>query len=201
MKKWLVIIISICGILLLVTVGLIYHHEANVYNELDSYIRWINKEITPDIIVYGEQYELREGIAFRRIDNIDENSILSIKQEYHGLIIFDFDGNVQLSDEELLTIKRLCDEGKLDLYYYGTDKLDDLLRLGFMKQIDEEDCGVMYIGTDLRDPLEEGREGYIIHGLYNGGTGKKREDSIRLQITLLEQMYINACNATGISGT
>lgn len=79
--------------------------------------------------------------------------------EYHAIVIFDFDGKMDISDEELIIIKKYCEEKYYDLIYYGTAHLEQFKKCGFYTVMDPKDYGFTYNGSYWKN--RQGKEEYI----------------------------------------
>ena len=102
----------------------------------------------------------------------------------------DIKGEMTISDEELLLIKKMCEEKCLDMFYLGTAHLDDFLRLEFTYQISDDEmsfqyCGSKYYGT--KAPETPYCNWYARHGLFRSSDGDIN-DEILLQYYLFFEL-------------
>lgn len=132
MKKLVGIIAILLGIVALVQViNKTTSNDDNVSNSPKS----IFETYKTEVIVYGDEILLDEGCVVRQIDNIsNENIIPTSDFQYTFLILNDIDGELDLSDESILTIKENIDNNGLRMFYFGKDYLDKFVELGVFHQ-------------------------------------------------------------------
>ena len=143
----------------------------------DKAIRGLNEEFNADIMVYGDDVEFREEFTYRRIESIDENTLASDSSHaYKAVYILDESSKNTVIDEEWLLLKSYVEEKGYDMYYIGTQYLDDLQRLGFTAgYYDDEEMSLEYIGSNkVGEDVQQNSVGnlYAEHGLY----GKSDKD-------------------------
>lgn len=101
--------------------------------EMDTYdleIQVVMTSYPTDIVVYGQDIEFRNSLQYRLNPEINDDGLATIK-EYQAIILNDQDGNLEITDEELLLIKSYTIDGSSDFFYIGTKELDRLSLLGF----------------------------------------------------------------------
>lgn len=88
-------------------------------------------------------------INCKKISEFNEETIGDKDEEYvyHAIVIYDFDGEMNISDEELLLIKDYCENKYYDLLYYGTEHLEQFYKNGYFTQLDESNAGFAYNGS------------------------------------------------------
>lgn len=171
MKKCLVIIfVVVCAAL----IGLFTAYKLGVFytaNEQQKrYMQDINSA-NSIIWYYGELDPGKEiTINYKKIQDFTEETIGDADNcySYHGIIIWDFDGKMDISDEELLLIKKYCEEKYYDLMYYGTDHIDQFIKCGFLSSLPSGDWGFTYNGSywSNRKGMELYSEPYLLTGLW-----------------------------------
>ena len=83
---------------------------------------------------YGSPEQGREvTINCKKVEEFTEETIgdKENQYEYHAIVILDFDGKMDISDEELLLIKDYCENRHYDLLYYGTAHMEQFRKNGF----------------------------------------------------------------------
>lgn len=150
MKKrilvFLLIIIVIVGVLIAYLNGLFYKPSAQqerFMTEIDAAntIVWYYGNPKPDKEITINCKEISE---FTKETIGDEDK----EYTYHMIVIFDFDGTMEISNEELMLIKKYCEQEFYDLLYYGTAHLEQFKECGFFEKIDEnDDYGFTYNGS------------------------------------------------------
>lgn len=122
------------------------------------------------VMYYGNVDPGREiTINYRKVTDFTEETIGDPDNQYtyHAIVIFDFDGTMDISDEELLLIKGYCENNHYDMLYYGTAHLDQFSKCGFFKEIDsDENRGFTYNGAYwlTRKGQEEWPDSYLLTG-------------------------------------
>lgn len=179
MKKKTYIILTAGVLLVLLGVGIFWYVSSQSDDDggLMQYTRMLVEGYNPKIYLYGEPLpELPEELGCMTIDRIDES--IFQKDGEHGIyaiILNDLEGTIELSDEELLLIKRHVEEDGFDMYYLGRGYLDDFIRLGFTVGVEDDECGLEYIGsTHIGQEVQQNGVGnlYAEHGIL-------REEDVR----------------------
>lgn len=151
MKK-LPIIVSI-SIVLLVTLVLVFiYFYGFFYQPSGQQLRFMAEIDAANSIIwyYGKPDPGKEvSINYKKISNFTEETIGDPNRQYvyHAIIIFDFDGKMNVSNEELLLIKKYCENEYYDCLYYGTAHLEQFRECGFFTQLDSSECGFTYNGS------------------------------------------------------
>ena len=137
---------------------------------LMQYTRRLVEGYNPKIYLYGEPLpELPEELGCTTLDRIDES--IFQKDGEHGvyaIILNDLEGTMELSDEELLLIKKHVEQDGFDMYYLGRNYLDDFIRLGFTVGVEYDEYGLEYIGsTHIGQDVQQNGAGnlYAEHGI------------------------------------
>ena len=191
------IVISIIVILIVLFCG-----KKDDKDAYDIAISGLKIEFNSDIMVYGEELEFREGFEYRRIDAITEEKLSTDEEHgYRAIILYDRNGTISITDEELLLIKEYVEEKAYDMIYIGVNYLDDFERLGFTVRMWDDAYSFEYIGS-----IHEGKEVqqneygnlYAQHGLWTGEDEKTYGDTDDLQYWIVTIMYDYARKAAGV---
>ena len=193
MQKKIKLIISVIAVILLVATAIIFKvfiFDNNESEKKDSYslqIDRINEQVNVDVMVYGEEPGFREGFEWRRIDTISKKSLKNdILHGYRWLIIFDHDGAVEMTDDELLLIKDKVEDDSLNVLYIGEKYLNSFERLGFTDGFDNGERSFAYIGT--RNPADIPQQTkYAVHGMWTE-TDEKLQ---KYNNELLQEVIVN----------
>lgn len=159
------------------------------------------RKYNPDIMVYGEDFDFTEYMIVRRINQISYDEFSKEQKPYQALVLMDRFGQLEITDEEFLFIKKYCQDNKLDMYYFGTDKLDDFVRLGFSAEIKENELSFEYLGTQNFFGLSESKDevlrdrSFACHGLFTEEDGDLQNDDKMVLICLLLSLSFNAESA------
>lgn len=109
---------------------------------------------------------------------------------------------MQITDEELLLIKAFVEDRGYDMLYIGTVKLDDFVRLGLTARCPEDDCCLMYIGSNkvgMEVQQDETGNLYAEHGMWKEDDMQYiTEDTERLEARLVWFICMYACDAFGV---
>ena len=138
------------------------------------------RENQADIMIYGNIRDTRQvRVDYRRIDSITETTLGNpALQVYHLIVIVDLDGSMKLSNEELLLIKKYCEEYFYDLYYFGNAHLDQFRDCGFFAEYSASDMeSFMYQGYYYRNEPSETEEEVIYYNKYLLLTAWSSEDT------------------------
>lgn len=107
----------------------------------------IDIEHNGEVLVYGCPDICTDNVPLVSIDRISETSLNGdAERSYHAVIIWNPDGLLTLSDEEILLLKRYVDDKQYDLIYYGISQFDTLVRLGLNDQFEPGETGLFYEG-------------------------------------------------------
>ena len=174
--------------------------ENDVYNIAEEAL---NIEFDADIIVYGENPEFRDTVKYRTINEITEEE-LNYEEEhgYRAIVLFDYKGTINITDEEMLLIKTYVEEKGYDMFYIGKNYLDDFERLGFTVGCPEGAYSLEYLGSfNLGKQIQQNEVGnlYAEHGLWSDddeNSPAKADEEIQFRILVL--MYEYARKAAGI---
>ncbi len=202
MKKKVVIGLGIAIVLVLVGVINFWPKE----NEDDGYniaAEALHVEFEADIIVYGENPEFRDTVKYRTINEITEEA-LNYEEEhgYRAIVLFDYKGTMNITDEELLLIKTYVEEKGYDMFYIGQNYLDDFKRLGFTVGCPEGAYSLEYLGSfNIGKQIQQNEFGnlYAEHGLWteeDENSPTRGDEEIQFRIIIL--MYDYARKAAGI---
>ncbi len=184
LKNKLKIIIVIAVAFLLVSILLIVmnFYNANKDKEeldgYDQYINILNREFNADIMYYGDDPGFRKHLNVRKIETISHKTLFEKQNSgYRALVLWDKDGTLRITDEELKLIKTEVEENGLDMFYVGKSYLDDFCRLGFSVNIGEDEKSLEYIGSINKGrKIQQNEIGnlYAAHGLW------RDEDEVHL---------------------
>lgn len=169
MKRKIIIIVT--GILLLAG-GIWYAYSQDwfyrVSKQQTRYMSIINAA-NSIIWYYGSPEPGREvTINCKKVEEFTEETIgdKENQYEYHAIVILDFDGKMDISDEELLLIKDYCENRHYDLLYYGTAHMEQFRKNGFFSKMDSSEHGFTYNGSYWK--LRKGEEEYLNPYLLTG---------------------------------
>jgi len=107
--------------------------KGDFVDEGDSYnqdIVLVNTNFPTDIVIFGEDIYFRPAVKYRRIDKITRESLAYDADKFHRLVlvISDLGSTVQLEEEDYKIIKELLDADMIDYYYFGTSKVEDIIK-------------------------------------------------------------------------
>ncbi len=169
MKKTIAIITVI---VLLLVGGLLYAYSHDwLYRASEQDVRYMAEIDAANSIVwyYGNLDPGKEiTINYKKVKEFTEETIGDTENQYayHAIVILDFDGKMDVSDEELLLIKDYCENRKYDLLYYGTEHMSQFQKNGFFTQMDSEEHGFTYNGSYWKN--RSGQEQYLNPYLLTG---------------------------------
>lgn len=168
-KKILIIVIvflviSIIGIVIAYCQGFFYMAS----EQQKMYMNEINMA-NSIIWYYGELDPGREVILnYKKVSEFNDKTIGDPNNQYayHAIIIFDFDGKMDITNDELLLIKDYCENKHYDLLYYGTSHIHQFKECGFFETLDENECGFTYNGSywTIRTDRDEYFNPYLLTG-------------------------------------
>lgn len=168
----------------------------------DQYAAQLKNGFEADIMLYGEPFTFRETVDYRRIEAIDEQQLTARQSDYHAIVLMDLYGEMQITDEELLLIKAFVEEKGYDMLYIGKAKLDDFVRLGLTARCPEDDCCLMYIGSNkvgMKVQQDEVGNLYAEHGMWKDADMQYiTENTEELESTLVWFICMYACDAFGV---
>lgn len=171
MKKKIIITIIFSAVII-ISVLLIANSLGLFYRASEQEIRFMTEinEANSIIMYYGNPDPGKEiTINYREVTEFTDETIGDSDNQYvyHAIVIFDFDGEMDISNEELLLIKDYCENKNYDLLYYGTAHLNQFQKNGFFTQLDStENCGFVYNGSYWvnRSGQEECLNPYLLTG-------------------------------------
>lgn len=202
MKKKVLITIGIVFIILIVAIAVILLlHEDDEADGYDQAAEGLRVDFNADIMVYGEDAGLRDTVTYRTIDEVSEETLKSGDEHtYKAIILYDYKGTMEISDEELLLIKEYVEEKAYDMFYIGKNYLDDFKRLGFTVGCPEGAYSLEYLGSiNAGKKVQQNEYGnlYASHGLWNDKDEEKGYKE-RIQSRMIMLMYDYAREAAGI---
>lgn len=115
-------------------------------NVIDAYDKQIEMSVTSsptDLIIYGDDCNLRKKAVFRQISFISDEALDSSNSYLHKVIIInDLFGNATLSSEDIDILYRYVIDGEYHFYYFGTRYLADFSARGFYQnKLQPDSCG------------------------------------------------------------
>ncbi len=192
MKKIIIVMGSLFLAIIIGFIGVLAYKnykEKEKYEELDYLIRYLNRELSAEILTYGEEYDFRDGFIDRELSDLSAESIGDFANTYKALILVDVKGEMLISDEDLSFIKSCCVDKGMDMFYLGTNTLKRFKQNGFSVGFSEDETGFMYIGSSNIGRDYEGVYGnqYVMHGLFSAQE-KTLENVVGTQEILLRQI-------------
>lgn len=149
-------------IIALITGLLVFFYSKNFFYRASAQQQRFMTEIDAvnSIVWYYGNVNPGKEINFniKKVEHFSDDTIGDVENEYqyHAVVIIDFDGKMDLSDEELFYIKKCCEEKYYDLLYYGTEHLDQFKKCGYFEVLDESNYGFSYNGSYWID--KEGKD-------------------------------------------
>lgn len=148
MKKKISISIVVIIAILAIAISIGFYFDL-FYKASSQQIEFMNRINAANSIVwyYGDIDPGKEiTINYKKVKEFTEETIGDNNGEYayHAIVIFDFDGKADISDEELLLIKDYCENKYYDLLYYGNAHFDQFIKCGYFQQIDSDELGFTY---------------------------------------------------------
>ncbi len=137
--------ISVCCMIVVYECGLFYKPS----EQQKIFMTEINAA-NAKVWYYGNPDPGKEiTINYEKITEITDETIGDVENKYvyHAIVIFDFDGKMDISDEELLLIKKYCEENYYDMLYYGTAHLEQFKKCGYFTEFDSQESGFTYNGS------------------------------------------------------
>lgn len=180
MGKRKIIVICLCCIICASLVAVFICYRKGMFTKAsEQQIRYMTNinEANSVIYYYGNIDPGKEiTVNCVKVSDFTEDSIGDKKQEffYHAIVIFDFDGTMNLSDEELLLAKEYCERNYYDLLYYGTKHIENFVRCGYFTILSENDYGFSYNGSYWKH--RNGKEEWINPYLLTGNWTKEDHD-------------------------
>ena len=120
--------------------------ESDIGDTYDQSIKIVNTTHPAKIIVYGEPILFRDELRYFPAQTLTEDLFKDEIGQYERivLIINDKSGTVPLSQEALELISGYVNAGKLDFYYFGTDKNDRIIQNGIWNgNLSEDDLSIV----------------------------------------------------------
>ena len=157
-------IIAIGMVVALVIVIVIAYVNGFFYKPSEQQKRYMTEINASNAVVYyyGDLDPGSEiDIEYKKISEFTDETIGDLDKEYdyHAIVVLDFDGKMNLTNDELLLIKDYCEKKYYDLLYYGTENMDQFRECGYFQQIDSSQYGFVYNGSYWLN--RNGREQYI----------------------------------------
>lgn len=172
MNFWRKMIISIVAFLSISVCGLIVVYECGLFYNPSEQQKMFMTEINAanaKVWYYGNLDPGKEiTINYEKVKEFTDETIGDDENQYvyHAIVIFDFDGKMDISDEELLLIKKYCEENYYDMLYYGTAHLEQFKRCGYFTEFDSQEAGFTYNGSYWmnKSRQEEYLNSYLLTG-------------------------------------
>lgn len=208
MKKSTKIILTGVGIAVIVIaaiLAILFIKKKNVDASKDGYdiaAEGLNEEFNADVMVYGEDPGFRKSVSYRTVDKITEETLYSAEShKYKAIVLYDYNGKMEISDEELLLIMEYVEEKGYDMFYIGKEYLDDFNRLGFTVGCPEGAYSLEYLGSyKLGQDVPKSETGnmYAEHGLWNERDElTKEKEEIQHRIITLMYDYAKRAKEVG----
>ncbi len=169
----------------------------------EKYTYFINEVIKPDIVVYGDEDPFHESLNHTVIDKLTEENIHQKSDaELRLLVHIDRTGEIELTVEQLLMVKRLVEEENMDMIYIGERHLSTFREYGFVYGDYSEDVrSLAYVGSFYKDQQVDWSQWagnpYVLHlgwDIYDEELQKKERwrlsDRIYTNIQIFAYHYI-----------
>jgi hypothetical protein len=166
MKKKMIITIILIITASIFVIGLITYINpfflsflSNKSNEKDTYhkdLDILSQSYPSDILIYGDNIPFEEQLNVKQISEINDDLLqFDSACMFHFLIINDRNGNLTMSDDEFIFIKKKADNLGINVYYLGSQYLQKMQKHGFTNQVFEGELSVVYLldRTGLRVSL------------------------------------------------
>lgn len=125
-------------------------------------------------------------INYEKVTEFSEDTIGDKDGQYvsHVIVIFDFDGKMNISNEELLLIKSYCENNYYDMIYYGTAHLSQFKECGYFTELDSSEYGFTYNGSYWinRSGKEEYLNPYLLTGNWTLDDNERYDTSDKKKI-------------------
>ena len=122
-------------------------------------VKYLNESIDLSLLIYGDDIEMPEGLEYKKIDSIDDESIF-LDNDYVYLIIIDITGDVSYTEGDFNRMIEYADKHtNFNFFYLGEDKLSMIEANYTDANIDEGDMDFGYV-------LDEG-ERLLVGGMWN----------------------------------
>lgn len=122
--------------------------DRNELSKAEYYAKELTEKYNPNIMVVGEDIDVEKYLNCRHLEKVTEETLLDGKEfGYNCIILSDLNGKLKISDDELLLIKKYCEEKGYDMIYVGTSYLDTFVRLGFSYGYESYDKSLAYEGS------------------------------------------------------
>lgn len=177
-KKIVILIVALLSISVCV---LIVAYECGLFYEPSEQQKRFMTEINAanaKIWYYGNLDPGKEiTINYEKVTEFTEDTIGDDDNQYvyHAIVIFDFDGTMDISDEELMLIKDYCENNYYDMLYYGTAHLEQFKKCGFFTNLDSQQSGFTYNGSYW---MNESRQEEYLNKYLLTGNWSKNDNSI-----------------------
>ena len=147
-----ILIIGIAILIVAIIGGIIAYCQGFFYMASGQQEMFMNDINLANSIIwyYGKLDPGREvTINCKKVTEFNDKTIGDPNNQYayHAIIIFDFDGKMDITNDELLLIKDYCENKHYDLLYYGTSHINQFKECGFLEELDESECGFSYNGS------------------------------------------------------
>jgi len=125
-------------------------------DQYDINIKIVNTTYPSDVIIYGEDINFRSSFLYRKVNNLNEQSLHSEEYDYKFIIICDREGSVNITSEDYDFLLRLIQDEGYCLIYIGSEKLDDFKNHGFFTMLDSGIKGFMKIPSSSTQGVVQG---------------------------------------------
>ena len=161
----------------------------------------LDVEFNADIMVYGEDPKFRKTVKHRFIDEItEENLSCEENHGYRAIILYDYNGTMEISDEELLLIMEYVEDKGYDMFYVGKKYLEKFEELGFTVGFQDGAASFEYLGSinyGKEVPKTDVGNLYASHGLWSD-SDEENKNAEEIQYRIIVLMYDYAREAAGI---
>lgn len=166
------VVISIIIILIVVTGGLLFAYFQGWFYTANDQQRMYMTEINAANSIIWYYGNLNPGkeitLNHKKVTEFTDETIGDDENQYayHAIVIFDFDGKMDISNDELLLIKEYCKNKHYDMLYYGNAHIDQFRECGYFESIDSSFHGFTYNGScwKNRSEQEEYSNPYLLIG-------------------------------------
>ena len=157
--KWAVVAAIVLAIVSTLIFFVIQKLKSDKFDQINLLMQELQNRYDVDLVFYGKSEPPSYcDFKYRMVDHISEETLSGTISGncYHIVAMTDLFAPLDVSEGELLLIKRLCEEKGYAFCYAGKDSRDLMKKCGFWSYYTAAECGFSYSGYRVPKEIREG---------------------------------------------
>ena len=152
--KWIIVAVLAVGIIAAVSIYYYQKSKAGLYDQVNMLMKELQTDYDIDLVFYGNAKPPKYcDFKYRMVDRLTEETLKGDAGEncYHIVAVTDLFDPCEITEQELLLLKRFCEEKKYAFCYAGDELRKLMEECGFWNDYEEHEYGFSYSGYTITE--------------------------------------------------